>query len=66
MHTARKLNVRVPSVNSVLPRGSRVEALVKQLEDRTAAEEAARVAAEAANADLEATRQHAFELKVCN
>lgn len=29
-----------------------------------AAETAAREAAEAANADLEATRQHAFELKV--
>ncbi len=43
----------------------RFEALTKLLEEHTAAEVAAREAAEAANADLEATRQHAFELKVC-
>ena len=40
--------------------------LEKQLEEAVAGEAAAREAAEAANADLEATRQHAFELKVCS
>lgn len=37
--------------------------MAKQLEELLAAEATAREAAEAANADLEATRQHAFELK---